>query len=96
MKKITAFFVGAAVSVLGFSFSYADSATVEISGMKCGDCVKNIEKSLCKMKGVTKCEVSVGKAIIETDSKTALNEKTIADLVAGAGHYKMQKLSTSK
>jgi copper chaperone len=94
MKKVLMVF--SFVWMASFSSAQAESVTVEISGMKCGDCVKNIEKSLCKMKGVSKCEVSVGKAVIETDDKTTLNEKTIADLVAEAGHYKMQKLSTSK
>lgn len=74
----------------------AETSTVQISGMKCGACVESIQAKLCKMDGLTKCDVSVGQAVLETAQGTKLNEKTVADLISKSGHFKMEKITTSK
>lgn len=41
--------------------------TVQISGMSCGHCVKAVEGALKQVPGLSRVEVKIGEAVIETE-----------------------------
>lgn len=59
---------------------------LSISGMHCGSCAGNIERSLKKVSGVKECRASAitNKAFVEADDKTSEDEMKKA--VAKAGY----------
>lgn len=74
--------------------SFAETSTYEVSGMTCGVCVKAVQAQVCKMEGVEKCDITVGKVVLSTKSGVALDAKKVSDAVERAG-YKVTG-STSK
>jgi copper chaperone len=59
--------------------------TLNISGMSCQHCVKRIEKALSALAGVSKADVSIGKAVVSFDElKTA--EDGIKQAIEKAGY----------
>ncbi len=81
MKKFCAI-----VSLLFCNSIFADTKTYEISGMSCGNCAKKIEAEVCKLEGITKCTIEVGKmtltsqkAIDENDLRFALKNASGPD-----------------
>lgn len=59
---------------------------LNISGMHCGSCAGNIEKSLKKVSGVKECKANAitNKAFVEADDK--ISEEEIRKAVARAGY----------
>ena len=59
---------------------------LNISGMHCGSCAGNIERSLNKVPGVKSCSVSLmtHKGIVETEDKTSVED--LKKAVARAGY----------
>ncbi len=57
-----------------------------ISGMHCGSCAGNIERSLKKVEGVKSCSVSMmtNKGIVETEDK--VSEEELRKAVSRAGY----------
>lgn len=43
------------------------SHELQIQGMSCGHCVKTVETALRGVRGVTRADVQIGKAHVETD-----------------------------
>ena len=60
--------------------------TIEIEGMSCMGCVRNVEESLKKLNGVKKVEVSLddNKAIIETSEE--VNSEDLKSKIKEAGY----------
>jgi copper chaperone len=59
--------------------------TLNIGGMSCQHCVKRIEKALAALAGISKADVTVGKAVVSFDeSKTA--EREIKQAIETAGY----------
>ncbi len=78
------------VAILLFSsFALAETATYDVKGMKCEDCIKNIEAKVCHLEGITECKVEVGHITVSTKEGTALDKTKIASAVEKAGHYKI-------
>ena len=75
----------------------AKRITLEIEGMDCAHCALAIEKSLGRLKGVTKASVSFAteKAIVEFDAKQVSIEK-IKQAVEDAGFKVREKLIEKK
>ncbi len=71
--------------------SQAKEVEYEIKGMKCGACVDSIKEKVCGQKGVTKCNVEVGKMTLTLDDKNAPSDDKISSLVKDAGHFKVIK-----
>ena len=87
------FFASALVSVLLGGFAFAtepETYTYDIKGMTCEDCVANVKKGVCGMKGIEKCEVNAGHMTLTTTAGATLNQKKIAAAVKKAGHYKVE------
>lgn len=56
--------------------------TLVVDGMTCGHCVKALEKSLAKVKGLSRAKVSVGTAEVSYDpglTSTADLSKAVSD-----------------
>lgn len=81
--------------ILPFS-SFAETTTYEISGMTCNSCVKAIKAQVCKMEGLEKCEVSVGKLVLSTKAGATVNEQSVKEAVGRAGDYKVSGSTTKK
>lgn len=77
------------VVALFSSAALAKDYVYEIKGMKCGACVDSIKEKVCSQKGITKCDVEVGKMSLTVDDKVALSEEKISTLVKEAGHFKV-------
>jgi copper chaperone len=52
-------------------FMNMKTETLKVEGMSCGHCVKALEKSLAKVKGLTKATVTVGSAEVSYDPALA-------------------------
>lgn len=76
--------------------SFADTTTYEVSGMTCNSCVKAIKAQVCKIDGLEKCEVSVGKLVLSTKNGITVSEQTVKDAVERAGDYKVSGSTTKK
>ena len=62
-------------------------ATLKVSGMTCGNCVKHVTKALSKVPGVTEPTVDLASGRVELTYDEALASPTaIADAVGRAGY----------
>lgn len=57
--------------------------TAMISGMTCAHCVRAVFTSLSGVEGISRADVSVGKALIEHDGSVSLEDVRQAILIAG-------------
>ena len=76
--------------------SFAETTTYDVSGMTCSACVKMIKASACKIEGIEKCDVTIGKLVISTKPGVVVDEQKIKDAVVRAGDYKVTGSSTKK
>ncbi len=69
---------------------------INIQGMTCAACAKNIEKSLKKIKGVTNASVSLmtNKGLVEAEDN--VSEKDLEEAVSAVGNYKATNIKTGK
>lgn len=74
----------------------AETITYNVEGMHCGSCVKSIKAQVCKMDGIEKCDVSVGKVVISTKEGVSISQDQIQSAVSKAGEYKIIDSSKSK
>lgn len=64
-----------------------EKATLRVSGMTCGNCVKHVTKALTKVPGVSEPRVDLGSGTAELEYDPALtNPQSIAEAVAKAGY----------
>jgi copper chaperone len=63
------------------------TATLNISGMTCGGCVRSVSNLLKELDGVVKPDVSLepGRAVLHFD-EAKLNQEQIKEAVEGAGY----------
>lgn len=76
--------------------SLAETVTYNVEGMHCGSCAKMIKSEVCKMEGLEKCEVSMGKVVISPKAGILINQDQIQAAMAKAGEYKIIGSSKSK
>jgi copper chaperone CopZ len=87
MKK---FLVLISLCVPLFSMAGATSpSTYTVSGMTCGNCVKAVKAQVCKLDGIEKCEVSVGKVVLTPKAGAALDDLKVTKAIEKAGEYKV-------
>jgi Cu+-exporting ATPase len=67
-------------------------ATIEIQGMHCASCAKNIERSLKKVKGVRNANVSLmtNKALVEMND--SVKEQELRDAISKIGNYRAKEI----
>jgi Cu+-exporting ATPase len=67
-------------------------ATIDIQGMHCASCAKNIEKSLKDVKSVRDARVSLmtNKALVDIEDST--NEKELKEAISRIGNYQARKI----
>lgn len=70
-------------------FAMAGPSTYKVSGMTCGSCVKAVKAKVCKLEGVEKCEVTIGKVILTAKPGVTLDDKMVSAAVEKAGEYKV-------
>jgi copper chaperone CopZ len=58
--------------------------TASISGMTCAHCVRAVFTALAGVEGITRADVSIGRAVIEHDG--TVTPEAIRDAVAIAGY----------
>jgi copper chaperone len=59
--------------------------TLNIGGMSCQHCVKRVEKALAALAGISKAEVTVGKAVVSFD-ESKIAEGEIKQAIEKAGY----------
>jgi Cu+-exporting ATPase len=66
---------------------------INIQGMHCASCAKNIEKSLKEVKGIRDANVSImtNKALVEIDD--SVKEKELKDAISKIGNYQAKEIS---
>ncbi len=74
----------------------ADTITYDVEGMHCGSCAKSIKAQVCKMDGLEKCEVSMGKIVITPKAGISITQDQVQSAVTEAGEYKVTGSKTSK
>ncbi len=74
----------------------AETVTYDVQGMHCGSCAKAIKSQVCKMEGLEKCEVSVGKVVISPKAGIAISQDQIQSAISKAGEYKITGSTKSK
>jgi copper chaperone len=64
-----------------------EKATLRVTGMTCGNCVKHVTKALSKVPGVTEPNVDLNSGKVALNYDPALsNLQAIAEAVAKAGY----------
>lgn len=74
----------------------AETVTYNVEGMHCGSCAKAIQAQVCKMDGLEKCEVSVGKVVISSKTGVNISQDQIQAAISKAGEYKITGSSKAK
>jgi copper chaperone len=59
------------------------TTTVSISGMSCVHCVRAVFTSLAGVEGITRADVSIGRAVIEHDGSVTPEQISNAVSIAG-------------
>lgn len=59
-------------------------STVTISGMSCAHCVRAVFTSLSGVEGISRADVSIGKAVIEHDG--AVTAEAVREAISIAGY----------
>lgn len=72
----------------------AETITYNVEGMHCGSCAKAIKAQVCKMDGLEKCDVTVGKVVISPKTGINISQDQIQAAISKAGEYKI--IGTSK
>ncbi|MGZ3772696.1 MAG: heavy-metal-associated domain-containing protein [Pseudobdellovibrionaceae bacterium] len=79
--------------ILSFLFvsqaALAETITYNVEGMHCGSCAKAIKAQVCKMDGLEKCDVTMGKVIISPKTGVTISQEQIQTEVSKAGEYKV-------
>jgi len=68
---------------LSIVYSSAMVSTVTISGMSCAHCVRTVFTSLSGVEGISRADVSIGKAVIEHDGTVSAEPVREAVSIAG-------------
>lgn len=77
-------------------FSFAETISYDVSGMTCNSCVKALKAQVCKIEGLEKCDISIGKMTLSTKAGTSLNDQKVREAVSRAGDYKITGSTTQK
>lgn len=67
----------------------AEIVTYNVDGMHCGSCAKMIKSEVCKMDGLAKCEVTMGKVVISPKTGITISQDQIQAAISKAGEYKI-------
>jgi copper chaperone len=63
--------------------------TISIGGMSCEHCVKRVTKGLDALTGISKADVTIGKAVVSYD-ESKLSEDEIKKAIEKAGYEILQ------
>ncbi len=74
----------------------AESTTYNVEGMHCGSCAKSIKAQVCKIEGLEKCDVSVGKVMVSSKQGVTISQDQIQAAISKAGEYKIISSEKSK
>lgn len=67
---------------------HAETKVYEVKGMHCEECAKTISDMVCKIPGVEKCQVEVGKMTLTAKH---LDDAAVQKTLGEAGRYKVVK-----
>ncbi len=71
--------------------------TYTVEGMSCGNCAKMIKAEVCKMEGLEKCDVSLGKIVMTPKAGVKISQDQVQTAVTKAGpEYKIVTSKVSK
>ncbi|WP_374079120.1 heavy-metal-associated domain-containing protein [Bdellovibrio bacteriovorus] len=91
MKKALVF-----TALLLSQTALAETITYNVEGMHCGSCAKAIQAQVCKMDGLDKCDVTVGKVVISPKKGISISQDQIQAAISKAGEYKVTGSTKSK
>ncbi|MEK2644874.1 heavy-metal-associated domain-containing protein [Bdellovibrio sp. BCCA] len=74
----------------------AETITYAVEGMHCGSCAKAIKAQVCKMDGLEKCDVTMGKVVISPKTGINISQEQIQAAISKAGEYKVTGSTKSK
>lgn len=78
------------------SLAFAETTTYDVKGMHCGACAKMIQSKVCALEGVQKCEVSMGKVVIEPKAGVKISQDQVQSKMSEAGEYTITGSKTQK
>jgi Copper chaperone len=91
MKKILV-----SLSLVIASSALAETTTYTVEGMHCGSCAKAITAQVCKMDGIDKCDVTVGKVVITPKSGATITQEQVQTAMSKVGDYKITGATSTK
>lgn len=78
-------------------FARAESTTYAVKGMHCGACVQALQAKVCKMDGLEKCEVSMGKILIVPKPGVQISQAQVQSKMTEVGEdYKITGAKSEK
>lgn len=83
--KLKMIALGLVLPLFSASYSFAETAQFEVKGMHCGSCAKMIEAKVCKIEGLSKCEVKMGSISMISKAGVSIDPKKVQALVTEAG-----------
>ena len=85
-----------AITALLFAHTaLADTTTYNVEGMHCTSCAKSVKAQVCKIEGIEKCDVSVGKVKISSKQGVTISKEQIQAAISKAGEYKITDPETN-
>ena len=78
-----------AILLLSVAVAYGDEfrrTVMQVSGMRCGSCLRVIDSELHKLPGVAGMTASFRERLVTVDHEIALSTEEISDVIAGLGY----------
>lgn len=88
--------IASLMTLLASQSALADSTTYDVKGMHCDSCAAVVKSHVCKMDGIEKCDVTVGKIVISPKAGVTISADQIQAVLSKAGDYKLGNSAKSK
>lgn len=92
MKK----YILSLVLVLSATPALAETTTYKVAGMHCASCAGMAKAEVCKIEGIEKCTVSVGKIVITSKPNAKVSKDQIQTALSKAGEFNITDTTIAK
>ncbi len=84
------------VFILAAPFAMAETTTYKVSGMHCAGCTGMAKAEVCKIEGIDKCNVSVGKIVITPKANASVSKAQVQTALTKAGEFSITETTVTK
>ena len=82
--------------ILAAPLALAETTTYKIAGMHCAGCAGMAKAEVCKIEGIDKCNVSVGKIVITPKANAVVSKAQVQTALTKAGEFSITETTVTK